>query len=159
MMDRVEEEPEEHVAQRAFPRHFSVHEEPGLVVPFRVVQARETAFQVLGVPLIHCNGFRDTRGRPRYETHFAAVDELARVSEFAREEPYQIPGGGRARMWAVVWLVRRHRLHHADEPRFFALETFLVILAHRFHGSPPGAHHHASILGWRSTLPMASGPE
>ena len=32
-MDRVEEEPEEHVAERGFPGNFPAHEKPGFAVP------------------------------------------------------------------------------------------------------------------------------
>ena len=83
-MDRIEEEPEEHVAKRGFPRNLPVHEEPGLAVPRGIVHLRNVGFELCGVLLVRGDRFRDSRSGSGDVAYLTSVDELAGVVKLAR---------------------------------------------------------------------------
>src|SRR6266542_1074564 len=133
VVDRVEEKPKEHVTKRGLPHNVSVHQEPGLLLPGRVIQRRGALLELFGIPLVRRDRFRHGRSGSGDVAHFSSLDELARIAELAGEEPYEISGARRARMRAIGCLIGGYRLHDTDELGLFGLEAFFVLFADAFH--------------------------
>ncbi len=118
MVNRVEEEAPEHLAQRGLPSNSPVDQEARLLTPGRIIQSDQAFFELAGVALVGGDGVAERRGLGRLDVvDLQAVNERARVAKLARKQPDEAPGGRGLRMRAVCRLVRGHGPKDAHELR------------------------------------------
>jgi hypothetical protein len=135
MVHRVEEKAKEHVPEWGFPDYFAVHLESRRAVPFCIVHLRKAFLERGSILLISGNRLGDTRRRSRSEAHISMIDQLAGITQFRRQKPYEVARSGRSRMRFVAGLIRRDGFHDFYENRRFRLDALLVVFAGCLHNA------------------------